>query len=197
MRSSELTLFVAVQYRRVSWIFSVVPISFSFILIIVLSLLTRFCLLSVSYAAFRQSAFVRQVHTSDAIQVPDCAAAQRRTAWLWTDQGLHLVAFASIQEARLQKLPKHLSAVVYSSLVKHTVSFLREKRFREILSNRRSIFFSGQLYPKTFWRLRLKTTALPSRISSFSRKRCRLLSLPSALFFSFLIDILCVFQKRP
>jgi len=77
---------------------------------------------NISHASFGQSASIRKIHTSNAIQVPDCSTAQRRTARLRTDKRLHLVAITSIQEAGLQKLPKHLSTVVHSSFVQHTVS---------------------------------------------------------------------------
>lgn len=74
-----------------------------------------------SHASFRQSTLVRQVHTSDAIQVSDCSAAQRRAARLWTHKRLHFVATAPIQEAGIEKLSKHLSTVVHTPFVKHTV----------------------------------------------------------------------------
>lgn len=83
---------------------------------------------NISHASFGQSSFVRQVHTSDAIQVPDCSAAKRRTARLGTDKRLHLVAVTPIQEAWLQKLPEHISTVVHSPLVQHTVSILKADR---------------------------------------------------------------------
>lgn len=76
----------------------------------------------ISHASFGQSAPVRQIHTSDAVQVPDGPTTQRRATRLRTDQRLHLVAAAQIQEARFQKLPQHLSAVINSALVEHTVS---------------------------------------------------------------------------
>lgn len=72
---------------------------------------------NISHASFGQSASIWKVHTSNAIQVPDCSTTQRGTTRLRADKRLHLVAVTPIQEAGLQKLPKYLSTVVHSSLI--------------------------------------------------------------------------------
>lgn len=52
--------------------------------------------INISHASFGQSASVWKVHTSNAIQVPDCSTAQRGTTRLGANKRLHLVAVTPI-----------------------------------------------------------------------------------------------------
>lgn len=65
---------------------------------------------------------VRQDHPGDTVQAPDGGAASWRPGRPGSNQGLRQLPSTSIQETRIQELPKHLPTLCHPSPLQHPVS---------------------------------------------------------------------------
>ena len=75
-----------------------------------------------SHDAPGQAEGLRQADAGHALEAPGRADAQGGPARRRPHQGLHQLVAAPLQEARQQKLPKHLPALVHAPSLQHPVS---------------------------------------------------------------------------
>lgn len=80
---------------------------------------------------------VRENYPGNPVQTPDGGAASRRPGRPGPDQGLRQLSPSSLQETRIQELPKHIPALRHPPPLQHPVSVTDQFLFNSDPGNTR------------------------------------------------------------